>query len=253
MTAWSSRARCAAMGLTLPILMLTSVNRAMGLQHRQRRRDGPGGRVRRRNRWTRRCSSTRSRLCSPRRGRDAGGRLRQAARRRDRGRGAHQLQPRLPHPRAPQVKEKYRGIDSEAMQIIADILGCHPVEVNAVATFYAFLTPETQGRYIFRLCRTYSCELAGKDRVAKQLQPRPGHRLRRDFGRRQLQPGMGQLHGHVRPGPGHAGERGGLHQADPQQRGQPSCRTTSSRPEAYDVEPPAEQPLLGEDPVECGA
>ena len=64
------------------------------------------------------------------------------------------------------VKEKYRGIDSEAMQIIADVLGIHPVEVNAVATFYAFLNPETEGRFVFRLCRTYSCELAGKEEVA---------------------------------------------------------------------------------------
>lgn len=67
------------------------------------------------------------------------------------------------------VKEKYRGIDSEAMQVIADVLGCHPVEVNAVATFYAFLSPKTEGRFIFRLCRTYSCELAGKEEIAKQL------------------------------------------------------------------------------------
>ncbi len=67
------------------------------------------------------------------------------------------------------VKEKYRGIDSEAMQVIADVLGCHPVEVDAVATFYAFLNPATEGRFIFRLCRTYSCELAGKEEIARQL------------------------------------------------------------------------------------
>ena len=68
------------------------------------------------------------------------------------------------------VKEKYRGIDSEAMQVIADVLGIHPVEVDAVASFYSFIQPETQGQYIFRLCRTYSCELAGKEQVAAQLE-----------------------------------------------------------------------------------
>jgi len=68
------------------------------------------------------------------------------------------------------IKEKYRGIDGEAMQVVADILGMHPVEVDAVSTFYAFLQPETQGRFVFRLCRTYSCELAGKEEVAAQLQ-----------------------------------------------------------------------------------
>jgi len=69
-----------------------------------------------------------------------------------------------------EVKEKYRGIDSYALQLIADVLEIHPVEVYAVASFYAFLHPETEGRYIFRLCRTLSCEFAGKDQVARQLQ-----------------------------------------------------------------------------------
>jgi NADH:ubiquinone oxidoreductase subunit E len=68
-----------------------------------------------------------------------------------------------------EVKAKYRGIDSYAMQLIADVLDIHPVEVYAVATFYAFLQPEMEGRYVFRLCRTLSCEFAGKDLVARQL------------------------------------------------------------------------------------
>jgi len=68
------------------------------------------------------------------------------------------------------IKEKYRGIDSEAMQIAADVLGIHPVEVDAVSTFYSFLDPEPQGRYVFRLCQTYSCELAGKQEVMAQLE-----------------------------------------------------------------------------------
>jgi NADH:ubiquinone oxidoreductase subunit E len=68
------------------------------------------------------------------------------------------------------VKEKYRGIDSEAMQIIADVVGIHPVEVHAVATFYSFLKPQTEGRVVFRLCRTLSCELKGKQAIAEQLQ-----------------------------------------------------------------------------------
>lgn len=76
------------------------------------------------------------------------------------------------------IKEKYRCIDSEAMQIIADVLGIHPVEVHAVASFYAFLKPELEGRLVFRLCRTLSCELAGKDEVAEQLR----NELGIDFG-----------------------------------------------------------------------
>jgi len=68
------------------------------------------------------------------------------------------------------VKEKYRELDSDAMQVIADVLSIHPVEVHAVSTFYSFIQPEPQGQFVFRLCRTYSCELAGKKDVAEQLQ-----------------------------------------------------------------------------------
>jgi NADH:ubiquinone oxidoreductase subunit E len=73
-----------------------------------------------------------------------------------------------------QVKEKYRELDSDTMQIIADVLHIHPVEVHAVSTFYSFIPPEAQGAFVFRLCRTYSCELAGKDEVAAQLQQELG-------------------------------------------------------------------------------
>jgi [NiFe] hydrogenase diaphorase moiety large subunit len=72
------------------------------------------------------------------------------------------------------VKEKYRGIDSDAMQMIADILGIHPVEVYAVATFYSFVQPQTEGQLVFRLCRTLSCELNGKEEVAAQLKQELG-------------------------------------------------------------------------------
>ncbi|MFH0916282.1 MAG: NAD(P)H-dependent oxidoreductase subunit E [bacterium] len=68
------------------------------------------------------------------------------------------------------VKHKHRCIDSYAMQLIADVLDIHPVEVYAVATFFAFLNPELEGRYVFRLCRTLSCEFEGKEQVAKQLE-----------------------------------------------------------------------------------
>ncbi len=68
------------------------------------------------------------------------------------------------------IKEKYRGIDGEAMQITADVLSIHPVEVDAVSTFYSFLNPEKQGQFVFRLCQTYSCELAGKQEIVSQLE-----------------------------------------------------------------------------------
>jgi NADH:ubiquinone oxidoreductase subunit E len=68
------------------------------------------------------------------------------------------------------VKRRYHGVDSDAMQIIADLLDIHPVEVYSVATFYAFLNPAPQGEFVVRLCSTISCELAGKEAVAGELE-----------------------------------------------------------------------------------
>ncbi len=115
------------------------------------------------------------------------------------------------------IKEKYRGIDSEAMQIAADVLSIHPVEVDAVSTFYSFLDPAAQGQYVFRLCQTYSCELAGKQEVQAELERDLGIRFGETSEDGAFSLEYRQLHGHVRPGAGHARQRCDLHQADSQQ------------------------------------
>jgi NADH:ubiquinone oxidoreductase subunit E len=73
-----------------------------------------------------------------------------------------------------EVKRRHRGIDTEAMQVIAAALDIHPVEVHSVASFYAFLHGETEGRFVVRLCGTLSCDFAGKDAVADALQEELG-------------------------------------------------------------------------------
>jgi NADH:ubiquinone oxidoreductase subunit E len=150
------------------------------------------------------------------------------------------------------VKEKYRGIDGEAMQVIADVLGCHPVEVNAVATFYAFLRPETQGRFIFRLCRTYSCELAGKEDVARQL----ARDLGVDFGETSADGAFSlewaNCMGMCDQGPAMLVNDEIYTKLTPDLVAG-IVQGYKERPEAYATEPPAEPPLLGDSPVECGA
>jgi len=69
-----------------------------------------------------------------------------------------------------EVKKKYHRINSYAMQVIADLLGIHPVEVHSVVSFYAFLGDHAQGRFVIRLCRTISCDMQGKERVRRQLE-----------------------------------------------------------------------------------
>ena len=69
-----------------------------------------------------------------------------------------------------EVQKKYGRITSFSMQKIADLLGIHPVEVYGVVSFYSFLHNKPHGRFVIRLCQTISCEMAGKDRVARQLE-----------------------------------------------------------------------------------
>ena len=150
------------------------------------------------------------------------------------------------------VKEKYRGSDSEAMQIIADVLGCHPVEVNAVATFYAFLSPETQGRFIFRLCRTYSCELAGKQEIAEQLSRDLGVGFGETSADGAFSLEWANCMGMCDQGPAMLVNEEIYTKLTPD-RVATIVQDYKARPYAHATEPPAETPLLGENPVECGA
>ena len=68
------------------------------------------------------------------------------------------------------IQKKYTYISKHAMQVVANELDIHPVEVYGVVTFYSFLSDKRQGKFIIRLCRTITCEMAGRDRVARQLE-----------------------------------------------------------------------------------
>jgi len=68
------------------------------------------------------------------------------------------------------LQTRHASISDFAMQVVADELGIHPAEVYGVVTFYAFLHHEPQGRFQIRLCQTISCDMAGKARVARQLE-----------------------------------------------------------------------------------
>lgn len=68
------------------------------------------------------------------------------------------------------IQGKYSQISDHAMQLVADQLDIHPVEVHGVVSFYSFLDHAPKGHFVIRLCQTISCDMAGKDRVARQLQ-----------------------------------------------------------------------------------
>ena len=72
------------------------------------------------------------------------------------------------------VKRTYHEVDSTAMQVIADLVGIHPVEVYSVTSFYAFLHGAPEGVFVIRLCGTLSCDFAGKGAVAEALRQATG-------------------------------------------------------------------------------
>jgi NADH:ubiquinone oxidoreductase subunit E len=69
-----------------------------------------------------------------------------------------------------EIQAKYHQISDHAMQVVADHLDIHPVEVYSVVTFYAFFNEGYHGKFVIRLCRTISCDMAGHDRIARQLE-----------------------------------------------------------------------------------
>lgn len=69
-----------------------------------------------------------------------------------------------------EIQRKHLQISDYSMQIVADLLDIHPVEVFSVVSFYSFLDERPKGRFVIRLCRTISCDMAGKAAVARQLE-----------------------------------------------------------------------------------
>lgn len=68
------------------------------------------------------------------------------------------------------IQMKYGHISDFAQQEVARMLDIHPVEVYGVVTFYSFLSTQSKGKNMVRLCKTISCDLANKDAIARTLE-----------------------------------------------------------------------------------
>ncbi len=76
-----------------------------------------------------------------------------------------------------EVERRHFRISDYCMQVIADLLDIHPVEVHSVVSFYSFLDEHAQGQFVIRLCRTITCDMAGKSQIARQLESDLGIRF----------------------------------------------------------------------------
>jgi len=68
------------------------------------------------------------------------------------------------------LQDRYRGIADDYMQLLADMLGIHAIEVQEVVSFYSFYNAGKKGKYIIRMCQTMPCKMVGAKEVALALE-----------------------------------------------------------------------------------
>jgi len=73
-----------------------------------------------------------------------------------------------------ELQNKYSGISDEAMQILADLLHMHPIEIQGVVTFFKFYNTNNKGKFIIRMCETMPCKMKQADIVAGKLKDELG-------------------------------------------------------------------------------
>jgi NADH:ubiquinone oxidoreductase subunit E len=69
---------------------------------------------------------------------------------------------------------KYYGIPNDHMQILADLLNLHAIEVQEVVSFYNLYNTGKKGKYIIRMCKTMPCKMQGAQEIANQLEKKLG-------------------------------------------------------------------------------
>jgi len=67
------------------------------------------------------------------------------------------------------VQAKFGCVPSRAMDLIAETVGAHRVEVEGVVSFYAFLSTRPTGNVVIRLCDDIIDRMHGADRIGEAL------------------------------------------------------------------------------------
>ncbi len=69
-----------------------------------------------------------------------------------------------------EFNDTFGYISEENMQEIANHLQISAADVYGTTTFYSFLNTEKKGKYVVRLCKSLSCDMADKAAVAAALE-----------------------------------------------------------------------------------
>ncbi len=72
------------------------------------------------------------------------------------------------------INNKYGYISTEAMVEVSNLTDIPIGEIHGVVSFYSFLSIEKRGKFIIRLCRTISCDMADKDKIVRVLEKEVG-------------------------------------------------------------------------------
>lgn len=68
------------------------------------------------------------------------------------------------------LQNKHHEVSNDHMQVLADMLHVHAIEVQEVVSFYNFYNTGKKGKYIIRMCKTMPCKMAGAQEVANQFE-----------------------------------------------------------------------------------
>ena len=84
---------------------------------------------------------------------------------------AHEILSRYPVPKSAVIplchlaQEQDGWLTAEAMEHIAELVGCTPAEILGTASFYEMLKLEPVGRYLVNVCTQLPCMLLGADEL----------------------------------------------------------------------------------------
>ena len=69
-----------------------------------------------------------------------------------------------------EINEEFGFVSGEAFIEINRLMDISIGEIHGVASFYSFINETNKGRYVVRLCKTISCDMAGKDKIERTLE-----------------------------------------------------------------------------------
>ena len=73
--------------------------------------------------------------------------------------------------------DRFQQLEYDDLRELSREMEIQPTDLYSVASFYAFLPLKDSGKYKIRLCRTLSCDFAGKQKVAEALEQYLGIRF----------------------------------------------------------------------------